>query len=682
MDVKAIIGMKALIIAAMSSICLEFTNASVTVRIELMKFDNHGSKAYDKGRSCFIFGFGTCNTFFKICIKPSKDMPSSLSDCWFSNQTTDRNTNTIDFASVKVGLPKVIEINRDSWPGNIGFYIRVYDKDFIKAPDLMDIHKYRKEVTAESNGSRLVNYNETSIGERPHKPASILTFRLQVSCDLNYYGNSCQKYCKEYDDSANGHYGCDKNGDRFCQKGWYNLPNCSQHCLPQNDDFKGHYNCSKNGTRLCHYNWTGINCNINKNKAISTFALPSSQSLQSLLSQTKTVLKPRTSVILLSRSIGHISLKSSAISPTLNPSVDIRQSSTTSLLQMSKQIVFSSRSKFSEHSSIASTAMSSRSVTASLKLATTQNSKILSSSTSIRSSDYGKYPSRNTRGASNSASTPLHEVSFAKTIDIVYLTAKVSSILSTLHKPRMTSTSRKHTTAVQYTSSFKTAVNGYGTVHHKSSTLTVTKLSTKGSIDGKTIRETLSQHVTAEIKASRAPNNSSLLSAAIAGPTQVTPDNIASATDDNSNISKTLTRYLTSAIKASKAPRNSSLPSSAISAPTKVTPDNIASATDDFQWMVSTRRGILVLIGFALALVFLACLLCALVKICRMRRYALQPQRFHNDSDNTEEIHIRRQCDERKMESLQMCTGCFGGVPGQLGMQTHNYPYQKQETDM
>ena len=44
-------------------------------------------------------------------------MPSSLSDCWFSNQTTPRNTNTIDFASVKVGLPKVIEINRDRWPG-------------------------------------------------------------------------------------------------------------------------------------------------------------------------------------------------------------------------------------------------------------------------------------------------------------------------------------------------------------------------------------------------------------------------------------------------------------------------------------------------------------------------------------------------------------------------------------
>ncbi|XP_065066895.1 uncharacterized protein LOC135692626 isoform X2 [Rhopilema esculentum] len=509
MDVRAITGMKALIIAAMSCILLDITNASVTVRIELIKFDNHGSKAYDKGRSCFLFGIGTCCTFFKMCIKPSKDMPSSLSDCWFSNQTTPRNTNTIDFASVYVGLPKVIEINRDSWPGNIGFYIKVYDKDYRVIDELMDIHKYRKEVTAEPNGSRLVNYNETSTGERPHKPASILTFHLQVSCDLNYYGNSCQKYCKEYDDSANGHYGCDKNGDRFCLKGWYNLPNCLQHCLPQNDNLKGHYNCSKNGTRLCHKNWTGMYCNINKNKAVSTFALPSSQSLQSLLSQTKTVLKPRTSVILLSRSIGHITLKSSAISPTLMPSVEIRQSSITPLLQMSRQSVVSSRYKFSEHSSLASTAM---------------------------------FP---------------HSVS---------------------------------------------------------------KLLTKCSI--------------------------------------------------------------TAEIKASKAPRNSALPSSAILGPTQLTPDNIASATDDFQWMVSTRRGILVLIGFALALVFLACFLCALVKICRMRRHALQPQRFHNDSDNTEEIHIKRQCDVRKLKSLQMCTGCFGGVPGQLGMQTHNYPYQKQETDM
>ena len=448
----------------------------------------------------------------------------------------------------------------------------MYDKDFLKAPDLMDIHKYRKEVTPELNGSRLVNYNETSTGERPHKPASILTFRLQVSCDLNYYGNSCQKYCKEYDDSANGHYRCERNGDRFCLNGWYNLPNCLQHCLPQNDDFKGHYNCSKNGTRLCHKNWTGMYCNINKNKAVSSFALVSSQSLQgtteSLLSQANTVLKPRTSVTLLSRSSGDILLKSSEFSPALKPSVDIRQSSTTSLLQKSRQSVVSSRYIVSEHPSLASTAMSSQSVTASLKLATTQNSKVLSSSTPIRYSDYGKYPSRSSRGVSDSASTPLQKVSVVKTIDTVSLTAKVSSVLSTSHKSRIALTPRKQTTAVLFTSSFKTAVNGYGTVHHKHSTLAVTKLSAKGSINGKSIHETLS-------------------------------------------------RYLTSAIKASKAPRNSSLPSSAISAPTQVAPDNIASATDDFQWMVSTRRGILVLIGFALALVFLACLLCALVKICK-----------------------------------------------------------------
>ena len=44
-------------------------------------------------------------------------------------------------------------------------------------------------------------------------------YSYRVTCLENYYGESCDKYCKPRDDKF-GHYNCSGNGDVLCHEGW------------------------------------------------------------------------------------------------------------------------------------------------------------------------------------------------------------------------------------------------------------------------------------------------------------------------------------------------------------------------------------------------------------------------------------------------------------------------------
>lgn len=53
-----------------------------------------------------------------------------------------------------------------------------------------------------------------------------LSVRLRVSCDPNYFGPGCAKFCKSKDD-GHGHTICSVTGDLMCAEGWTGPPKCN-----------------------------------------------------------------------------------------------------------------------------------------------------------------------------------------------------------------------------------------------------------------------------------------------------------------------------------------------------------------------------------------------------------------------------------------------------------------------
>lgn len=99
----------------------------MTIAIKLKTFDNKGNYAFHSSNYCGATWLGTCNLYFKICIKPSNGNPNDLSGCWYYKNTVDSNRNAkkVDFATVNTGIPKEIVISKDSWPG-VSFQIFLF----------------------------------------------------------------------------------------------------------------------------------------------------------------------------------------------------------------------------------------------------------------------------------------------------------------------------------------------------------------------------------------------------------------------------------------------------------------------------------------------------------------------------------------------------------------------------
>jgi len=46
-----------------------------------------------------------------------------------------------------------------------------------------------------------------------------LEYDFRVTCDANYYGSGCAKFCRPRDDSF-GHSTCSETGEIICLTGW------------------------------------------------------------------------------------------------------------------------------------------------------------------------------------------------------------------------------------------------------------------------------------------------------------------------------------------------------------------------------------------------------------------------------------------------------------------------------
>ena len=52
--------------------------------------------------------------------------------------------------------------------------------------------------------------------------AVTFTVQIRVSCQPNYYSSDCTVYCAPQNDSTNGFYICDTNGNKVCRTGYSN----------------------------------------------------------------------------------------------------------------------------------------------------------------------------------------------------------------------------------------------------------------------------------------------------------------------------------------------------------------------------------------------------------------------------------------------------------------------------
>lgn len=46
-----------------------------------------------------------------------------------------------------------------------------------------------------------------------------LEYRLRFRCQNNYYGSTCNRFCRSRDDFF-GHFDCDVTGTKVCMEGW------------------------------------------------------------------------------------------------------------------------------------------------------------------------------------------------------------------------------------------------------------------------------------------------------------------------------------------------------------------------------------------------------------------------------------------------------------------------------
>ncbi|KAK8742782.1 hypothetical protein OTU49_001670 [Cherax quadricarinatus] len=86
---------------------------------------------------------------------------------------------------------------------------------------------------------------------------ALVTYRVRVLCDQNYYNTTCTKFCRPRDDKF-GHLTCDASGDKVCRSGWMgancDIAICKQGCHPE------HGTCKVPGQCECRLGWTGEQC--------------------------------------------------------------------------------------------------------------------------------------------------------------------------------------------------------------------------------------------------------------------------------------------------------------------------------------------------------------------------------------------------------------------------------------
>ena len=224
---------------------------------------------------------GDCDFFFKNVLIQDEDN-NELHKVAETGDTG--NTDTVDFSDLS-RFAEAFEINISSGK-RIKISFEVWDKDapwskndlkrnltafFVPFSSIEVANDWRKKLftIGENEATLTIQYRLTRCGEH-------FTGLGCNSCEDNYYGTECSKYCKP----KPGYYDCDSSGEIVCEEkrtgdscnnckehlegdtcercveGYYPEGTCDAHCLPDPEK----YDCTDQGEKECRGNRTGSSC--------------------------------------------------------------------------------------------------------------------------------------------------------------------------------------------------------------------------------------------------------------------------------------------------------------------------------------------------------------------------------------------------------------------------------------
>ncbi|ESP02353.1 hypothetical protein LOTGIDRAFT_224870 [Lottia gigantea] len=195
----------------------------------------------------------TCRTFFTLCLlhyqKPVPVYPA----CTFGETKTQIvGANNI---GIGIGAEPAFSVAIPfsfSWPGNFAFILDAWH----------DQHRNKstsdtRHIILRASRAKRLKPSPLWVEDERLTRTSRLEFSYRVTCDENYHGLGCDKWCKERDDQF-GHYRCTQGGVKVCSQGWQgelcDKVQCPKSCLKSNGFCDKPLNC------ICQSGWRGRDC--------------------------------------------------------------------------------------------------------------------------------------------------------------------------------------------------------------------------------------------------------------------------------------------------------------------------------------------------------------------------------------------------------------------------------------
>ncbi|XP_069989473.1 delta-like protein B [Penaeus vannamei] len=241
--------------------CLIETSANAVFELRLKKFSNRFGKDTE-GHCCSGYRnsqghcTGTCKTKFRVCLKVYQEVIDPESPCTFGEaETPVLGDNEVDFSKVDLqGFRNPVPFELASWQGTFSLIIEAWHEE----PNTTATYVEPALITRLMI-QRWLDLGEEWTGDDHRTSHSSLSYEFRVTCQENYYGEGCRKWCKPRNDSF-GRYVCDDQGEYVCLDGWQGPDNyCLKPiCSPGCHESTGY--CDQPNECKCHSGWKGPNC--------------------------------------------------------------------------------------------------------------------------------------------------------------------------------------------------------------------------------------------------------------------------------------------------------------------------------------------------------------------------------------------------------------------------------------
>ncbi|XP_016982761.1 neurogenic locus protein delta [Drosophila rhopaloa] len=200
---------------------------------------------------------GSCKTRFRVCLKHYQATIDTTSQCTYGDVVTpilgENSVNLTDAQRFQnKGFTNPIQFPfQFSWPGTFSLIVEALhdtnNSGNTRTNNLL-IQRLLVQQVLEVSSEWKTNKSESQY--------TSLEYDFRVTCDPNYYGSGCAKFCRPRDD-AFGHSTCSETGEIICLTGWQgdycHKPKCAKGCE--------HGHCEKPNQCVCQLGWKGALCN-------------------------------------------------------------------------------------------------------------------------------------------------------------------------------------------------------------------------------------------------------------------------------------------------------------------------------------------------------------------------------------------------------------------------------------